>query len=236
MKIRIALLFIAAALLLMSFEFVRKQKDNSLTKKEEKDGWVLLFDGQTTNGWKNYKSREADGWVVQNGELICKEEGVTKRADLITANKYENYELQIDWKISPKHNSGIIYMVTEDNGATYESGPEYQLIDDVNYPGKLQDKQLSGSNYDMHAPSAKVSKTAGEYNHTKIIINKGHVEHWLNGTKLVDYQLWTPEWEQLKANSKWKNVKPYGMSKSGHIALQDHGGGISFKNIKLKPL
>jgi hypothetical protein len=149
---------------------------------------------------------------------------------------YENFELQIDWKIAPKENSGIIYMVTEDNGATYESGPEYQLIDDLGYPEKISDKQLSAANYDMQAPNAKVVKPAGEFNHTKIVINKGHVEHWLNGTKVVEYQLWTPEWEQQKANSKWKDVKPYGMSKMGHIALQDHGGGVWFKNIKLKPL
>ena len=224
------------AVVLMSFILMPKQKDNTLSEKEKKDGWVLLFDGESTKGWRNYKNREADGWAVANGEVYCKETGVTKRADLITVDQYENYELHIDWKISPKHNSGIIYMVTEDNGASYESGPEYQLIDDIGYPDKLSDKQLSGANYDMQAPSAKVSKPAGEFNHTKIVINKGHVEHWLNGTKVVDYQLWTSEWEQQKANSKWKDVKTYGMSKKGYIALQDHGGGVAFKNIKIKPL
>jgi hypothetical protein len=127
-------------------------------------------------------------------------------------------------------------MVTEENGASYESGPEYQLIDDLGYPDKLKDVQLSGANYDMNPPTAKVVKPVGEFNHTKIVVNKGHVEHWLNGTKVVDYQLWTPEWEQTKANSKWKNVKTYGMSKAGHIALQDHGGGVWFKNIKIKTL
>lgn len=221
---------------MMSFIKDAKQKDNTLSKKEKKEGWVLLFDGTTMNGWRSYKNKESEGWDVKNGELYCKEEGVKKRADLITNNKYENYELLIDWKITPKKNSGIIYMVTEENGASYESGPEYQLIDDLGYPSKLSDKQLSGANYDMHAPTAKVAKPAGEFNQTKIVINKGHVEHWLNGTKVVEYQLWTPEWEQVKANSKWKNVKPYGMSKSGHIALQDHGGGVAFKNIKLRPL
>ena len=230
------LLFIATIIVTMSFMTNNKQKDNTLSSKEKKEGWVLLFDGTSMNGWRTYKNKESEGWDIKNGELYCKEEGVTKRADLITNNKYENYELQIDWKISAKKNSGIIYMVTEENGASYESGPEYQLIDDIGYPGKLSDKQLSGSNYDMNAPTAKVSKPAGEYNHTKIVVNKGHVEHWLNGTKVVDYQLWTPEWEQTKANSKWKDVKTYGMSKSGHIALQDHGGGIAFKNIKLKAL
>lgn len=228
--------FTAIAFGMMSFIKDVKQKDNVLSKKEKKQGWILLFDGTTLNGWRAYKNKESDGWDVKNGELYCKEDGVKKRADLITNSKYENYELLIDWKIAPKKNSGIIYMVTEDNGASYESGPEYQLIDDLGYPSKLSDKQLSGSNYDMHAPTAKVAKPAGEFNQTKIVINKGHVEHWLNGTKVVDYQLWTPEWEQVKANSKWKDVKPYGMSKSGHIALQDHGGGVAFKNIKLKPL
>jgi len=233
---RKALLFICTVIVAMSFMTNNKQKDNTLSKKEKKQGWVLLFDGTSTNGWRSYKNKEQQGWDVKDGELYCKSEGVTKRADLITANKYENYELQIDWKISPKMNSGIIYMVTEDNSASYESGPEYQLIDDIGYPGKLSDKQLNGANYDMQAPVAKVSRPAGEFNHTKIVINKGHVEHWLNGTKVVDYQLWAPEWEQQKLNSKWKDVKPYGMSKSGHIALQDHGGGIAFKNIKIKPL
>lgn len=231
-----SLLVISTVIVTMSFMPNNKQKENRLTEKEKKEGWVLLFDGTTMNGWRSYKNKESEGWDVKNGELYCKAEGVTKRADLITNNAYENYELKIDWKISPKKNSGIVYMVTEENGASYESGPEYQLIDDIGYPAKLNDKQLSGSNYDMHAPSAKTAKPAGEFNHTRIVINKGHVEHWLNGTKVVDYQLWTPEWEQLKANSKWKDVKPYGMSKAGHIALQDHGGGIAFKNIKLKAL
>jgi len=126
--------------------------------------------------------------------------------------------------------------VTEENDATYESGPEYQLIDDIGYPGKLNDKQLSGANYDMQAPNAKVAKPAGEFNHTKIVVNKGHVEHWLNGTKVVEYELWSPEWKKQKENSKWKDVKPYGMSKKGYIALQDHGGGVYFKNIKIKLL
>lgn len=229
-------LFLVSAITIMSFMNDNKQKDNTLTAKEKKEGWKLLFDGTTMTGWRSYQNKQTDNWDVKNGELYCKEEGVTKRADLITADNFENYELQIDWKISPKKNSGIIYMVTEGNGATYESGPEYQLIDDIGYPGKLSDKQLSGSNYDMNAPSAKVAKPAGEFNHTKIVINKGHVEHWLNGTKVVEYQLWSPEWEQTKANSKWKDVKPYGMSKAGHIALQDHGGGVAFKNIKIKPL
>jgi hypothetical protein len=233
MKKFTAIIFSAAFIL---SAFITEQKENVLTKKEKKQGWILLFDGSTKNGWRHYQNRVADNWDVKNGELYCKTEGVTKRTDLITTEQYENYELMIDWKIDPKKNSGIIYMVTEENSASYLSGPEYQLIDDTGYPEKIQDKQYSGSNYDMHVPVSRAAKPAGEYNHTKIVINRGHVEHWLNGVKVVDYQLWTTEWEKLKSESKWKNVKSYGMSAKGYIALQDHGGGVYFRNIKLKPL
>ncbi len=221
---------------LLSFYTTKENKDNTLTKKEKKEGWKLLFDGKTTNGWKSYQGKEQDGWAIANGELFCKETGVKKRADLITVEMFDNFELTIDWKISPKHNSGIIYRCTEENGASYESGPEYQLIDDLGYPDKLNDKQLSGANYDMDAPIAKVMKLANEYNHTKIIVNNAHVEHWLNGTKVVEYEFWTPEWEKTKAGSKWKDLKTYGMSKTGHIAIQDHGGGVTLKNIKIRKL
>jgi len=114
---RKTLLIICTVIVTMSFMTNNKQKDNTLSKKEKKEGWVLLFDGTSMNGWRAYKNKEQQGWEVKDGELNCKSEGVTKRADMITANKYENYELQIDWKISPKMNSGIIYMVTEDNVA-----------------------------------------------------------------------------------------------------------------------
>jgi hypothetical protein len=229
-------LVVVAATALLSFYSIHKSEDNTLTKKEKKAGWILLFDGKTMTGWKTYQSKEQEGWTIANGELFCKEAGVKERADLITAEMYENYELLIDWKISPKHNSGIVYRCTEENGASYESGPEYQLIDDVGYPSKLSDKQLSGSNYDMNPPTSKVVKPIGEFNHTKIVVNKAHVEHWLNGVKVVEYELWSPDWEKTKAISKWKDVKPYGMSKTGYIALQDHGGGVAFKNIKLRKL
>lgn len=235
-KIVSLLVVVAVALGLYSFYSPEQKKDNTLSKKEKKDGWVLLFDGSSSKGWHYYKNQQADDWSVQDGELFCKAEGVKKRADLVTDEIYENFILDIDWKIAAKENSGIIYRCTEDNGASYESGPEYQLIDDIGYPDKLHESQYSASNYDMNAPTAKVAKPAGEYNHTRIVVNKAHVEHWLNGVKVVEYEFWTPEWEATKAKSKWRDVKPYGMSKAGKIALQDHGGGVWFKNIKIKRL
>lgn len=228
---------LSLGLIILSIPFLgHSQEDNTLSRKEKKEGWALLFDGKTMKGWKGFKDRPAAGWQVESGLLMCKEGNIQGRSDLITTDMYENFELKIEWKIAPKHNSGIIYMVTEEAGATYETGPEYQLIDDLGYPDPLKDVQLSGANYDMNPPTEKAAKPAGEFNETRILIQKGHVEHWLNGVKVVEYELWTPEWEQTKANSKWKDVATYGQSASGYIALQDHGGGVWFKNIKIRKL
>ena len=131
-------------------------------------------------------------------------------------------------------NSGVMYHVTEENGATYESGPEYSMIDDENYPSKLADVQKSGANYDVHAPSELVSRPMGQYNTSKIIVRGNHVEHWLNGKKVVEFEKNSPEWIEAKNKSKWKDVKTYAASSTGHIALQDHGGGVWFKNIKIR--
>jgi hypothetical protein len=213
-----------------------QNKDNTLSAAEKKAGWTLLFDGQTTNGWRAYNNKPSDGWEIVHGELHCKETGVQHRADLMTVDEYGDFELTVDWKVGKGANSGIIYRSVEGNGASYETGPEYQLIDDNGYGEKLEDWQKSGSDYAMHPPLKVTAKPVGEYNHTKIIVKGAHAEHWLNGEKVVSFDFWTPEWNELKAKSKWKDAKDYGMAKKGHIALQDHGGGIWFKNIKIRKL
>ncbi|MDF2190829.1 DUF1080 domain-containing protein [Paraflavitalea sp. CAU 1676] len=220
---------------LLSFA-LQQTKDNTLSTEEKKAGWQLLFDGQSTNGWRPYRNQASEGWEVLNGQLHCKDGKLARRSDLITTGQFDNFELAFDWKIDKGFNSGVIYRVEEGNRATYETGPEYQLIDDEGYPDKLEDWQKSGSDYAMHPPTAIAAKPAGEYNQTRIVVKGAHVEHWLNGKKVVEFDLWTPEWEALKAKSKWKDAKLYGMIKKGHIALQDHGGGIWFKNIKIRPL
>jgi hypothetical protein len=216
-----------------------KTADNRLTKTDESNGWKLLFDGQTMTGWRTYQNKPADSWTVNNGTLYCKGSTTDKsdrRADLMTTGQYENFDLELDWKLAPQGNSGIIYLVTEDYPAAYQSGPEYQLIDDVNFPEKLEDWQRTGANYAMNPPSVAASKPAGEWNHTRIVVNNGHVEHWLNGKKVVDYQLWTDEWKNKKSTGKWKDAPGYGGAKKGYIALQDHGSEAWFKNIRVKEL
>ncbi|MDQ6610584.1 MAG: DUF1080 domain-containing protein [Bacteroidota bacterium] len=202
-------------------------------------GYTPLFDGKTLTGWRTYQNKPADSWMVKDGYLYCKGSTADKsdrRADLITVNSFKNFDLSVDWKISPQGNSGILYMVTEEYPTSYLSGPEYQLIDDVNFPEKLEDWQKTAANYAMHTAPAAHPKPAGKWNHTRIIVNNGHVEHWLNGEKVVDYQLWTDDWKKRKKEGKWKDAPGYGMSATGHIALQDHGSEVWFKNIGIKRL
>ena len=227
---------LAVLISLTSMNIFMQEKNNTLSAKEKQEGWQLLFDGKTINEWRPFKNATSDGWEVVNGELHCKEKDVQHRADLITIAQYKDFEFAFDWKVGKSANSGVMYRVSEDHAATYQTGPEYQLIDDLGYTEKLEDWQKSGSDYAMHPPTKIMAKPAGEYNHSKIIVKGAHVEHWLNGEKVVDFDLWTPEWEALKAKGKWKDVAGYGKNQTGHIALQDHGGGIWFRNIKIKPL
>ncbi|MBC7903093.1 MAG: DUF1080 domain-containing protein [Gemmatimonadaceae bacterium] len=212
-----------------------QKSDNILSSAEKKSGWKLLFDGKSTKGWRTYKNKEVDSWEVTDGAIYCKSKA-TKRADLITEEKYGDFELSVDWKVSKAANSGIVWRATEEYGASYESGPEYQLIDDEGYTEKLEDWQKSGADYAMHPPLKIASKPTGQYNHTVLKVKGGHVEQYLNGEKVAEFEMWTPDWEKRKSESKWKDAKGYGMSKAGHICLQDHGGGIWFKNLKIRPL
>jgi len=211
-------------------------KDNTLTAAEKKAGWKLLFDGRTLKGWRTYKDAPFDSWEITNGELHCKQAGVQHRADLVTRGQYASFELELDWKVEKGANGGVLYHVTEMHEHPYETGPEYQLIDDFGYPGKLEEWQKSGADYAMHPPLKIASKPQGEYNHTRIVVQGDHVEHWLNGYKVADFKAWSPEWQQLKATGKWKDYPDYGIAKTGLIDLQDHGGGLWFRNIKIKKL
>lgn len=235
-----AIFFVFLNTLAMNFSFAQSQNDNRLTEKEKNEGWKLLFDGNSLNGWRTFKNI-AGNWKVINGSICSvKPQGHTN-PDLITEGEYENFELSIDWNLSAKGNSGIMYLVTEDHDQTYESGPEYQLIDDKGFPESIQDDQHTGANYAMQAPDTLAANAPGEWNHTVIKIKNGHVEHWLNGKKLLSYTIGSDEWNKQKSAGKWKDVASYGAAKSGHIALQaSHSGvdqsGVCFKNIKIRIL
>lgn len=212
---------------------------NTLSSEEVTAGWKLLFDGNSMNGWRTYQNKKSNSWSVKEGTLYCKGSDSDKtdlRADIITNDQFENFELSVDWKISPKGNSGLMYMVTEGPKAAYMTGPEYQIIDDIGFPEKLEDWQKTGANYAMNPAPEAAPNPVGEWNHSRVIVNKGHVEHWLNGKKIVEYELGSDKWKDEKARGKWKDTPEYGMSKKGHIALQDHGSEAWFRNIKIREL
>lgn len=209
---------------------------NTLTESEQADGWQLLFDGETTEGWRNFNASDISSeWQVEDGTLTLTGQG---GGDIITEDTFENFELAIDWRISEAGNSGIFFNVVESDeyNAVYETGPEYQLLDDENAADNEDPTHLAGSNYDLHTPSEDVVRPAGEWNTTRIVVNDGLVQHYLNGTMIVEYELWTDAWEEDVANSKFDSMEEYGQARSGHIALQDHGDRVWFRNIKIRPL
>jgi hypothetical protein len=217
------------------------QQQNTLTAEEKRLGWKLLFDGKSTNGWRSYRAQSVKpSWAVEDGNLVVLGKQGAEAGDLITNDQYENFELKLQWKNTPGGNSGLMFNVVEgDNKETYYSGPEFQLIDDTGYEAhhnyKLTDKQVSGANYDIHTPVKKAVKPVGEWNDVRLRVVDGHVEHWLNGEKVVDYHLWSDDWKNLVQQSKFKDW-PYGQARKGHIALQDHGTQSYFRNIKIRPL
>ena len=235
-KVLIAIAIISSCLGMESFY---QPKDNVLSQSEKKSGWKLLFDGKTLNGWRMYQNIATECWGINNGELYCKGDNNEEnklRADIITTEQYDNFELSVDWKIDPESNSGIMYQVTEQYEKPYLSGPEYQIIDDIGFPQKLEDWQMTGADYAMYTASSRPTKPIGQYNTSRIIVKGAHQEYWLNNVKVVDFEAFTPDWENRKATGKWKIAPDYGIAKKGYICLQDHGGGVWFKNIKIRKL
>lgn len=226
--------FSCLALLLSATAFAAEKTAplNQLSPKEKKAGWKLLFDGKSLAGWRNYRKPTAPekGWVVENGSL--KLEAKSHAGDIITLDKFSDYDLQWDWKIPANANNGIKYLVIEERGNT--PGPEYQMIDDaVNEPPKNQTASL----YDILPPTKlRLQKPIGEWNHSRILVEGNHVEHWLNGAKVLAYELGSAELKAAIAQSKFKPVKDFGEKVKGHILLTDHSDEASFRNIKILKL
>lgn len=209
---------------------------NTLTADEEADGWRLLFDGRSTDGWRNFKSDHiGSAWQVEDGALTLTEAG---GGDIVTEETFEHFELALEWKIAEGGNSGIFFNVVESEAynAVFETGPEYQLLDDERAEDNEDPTHRAGANYDLHAPAEDATRPAGQWNTTRIVVRDGRVQHYLNGTEIVDYKLWTDAWREDVAGSKFAAMDGYGQARSGHIALQDHGDRVWFRNIKIRPL
>jgi len=207
-----------------------------LSKKEKKEGWILLFDGATSTGWKKFNGQPfpAKGWKIENGVLATEPGG--KGGDIVTEQEFSDFELSVDFKITKGANSGIKYFILPNS----DLGCEFQILDDVNHPdaklGKNGDR-LQGGLYDIIPPSTgKKDKPIGEWNNARIISKGQHVEHWLNGKKIVSYERGSDAFKAMLSESKFKGNTKFATPTQSSILLQDHGDVVSFRNIKIKVL
>lgn len=197
---------------------------------KDKDGTLILFDGKTLHGWRGYKKDKAPAsWKAVDGNLHLKGKG----GDIMTTGKFEFFELSLEWMTPKGGNSGIIFRVAETKGPSYMTGPEMQVIGNMN----PKSKHAAGSCYALYAPTKNVLKKNGEWNSIKLIIKPGnHAEHWMNGVKICEYTIGGDDWNKRVAASKFAKWPQFGKIQKGHLVLQDHGNEVAYRNIKLKIL
>ena len=206
---------------------------NELTPQERAAGWRMLFDGKTAAGWRGYRMDSMPaGWQVGDGALTR----VAEAGDIITRERFANFELALEWNVAPGGNSGIMYRVTEDSEASYQTGPEMQVLDDAAHRDGLSRLTAAGAAYGLYPAPAGVVRPAGQWNQARIVVNGAHVEHWLNGVQLLEYELWSPDWQARVAASKFARWPGFGMAQTGYIALQDHGDRVAYRYIKIRVL
>lgn len=226
--------------LILSLTHCMTNAQNTLTEQEKEEGWKLLFDGTTTDGWRSYNGDEFPdrGWQVDNGLLTVLADG--GGGDIITEEKYGNFELKLEWRVQKSGNSGIFYRAMEQpTQPIYWSAPEYQILDNANHPDAgmgVNGNRKAGSLYDLIPAKPQNANPYGEWNSVKIVANGAKIEHWQNGEKVVEYELWTNDWYEMIRNSKFASHPEFGDAREGYIGLQDHGDRVDFRKIKIKVL
>jgi hypothetical protein len=206
---------------------------NGSVLADRSDRWRSLFDGKSLSGWSALdRTDPGSGWRAQKGVLSS----VGHTGDLVTVAQFGDFELSLEWKVSKGANSGIIYRIGPGEGPAFQTGPEYQILDNLDAEDRHQSNHLAGSLYDIAAPSTDRTKPVGRWNRTRIVARGWKIEHWLNGQKIVDADLASPEGKALIANSKFANSSQFASFLQGRIALQDHGDLVSFRRIKIRDL
>lgn len=219
-----------------------KSGANALTDQETQQQWQLLFDGKNLHGWKGFQRKTIPGtWHVADGFMSVTKyhEGdpLTERGDVRTAVEFENFELRLQWAATPASNSGIFFLAREGVAESiFEGAPEVQILDDARHEDGALPSHRAGGLYDLYAPRCNALRPVGQYNDVRLVVNQGHVEHWLNGYRVLEYDLGTPQWRQQVAKSKFKDMPQFGAARRGFIALQDHGDVIRFRNIRVRSL
>ena len=209
------------------------QEHNRLTAAERAAGWQLLFDGNSLEGWRGYNSEfMPTGWSVENGLLTRTGPG----GDIITEQQFGDFELYLEWLVGPGGNSGVLVRAVEGQEEVYHGAPEMQILDDAGHPDGRSPLTSAGSNYGLHGAPRGIVKSAGEWNSARIVVVNNQVEHWLNGDKVVEYELGSADWLRRVANSKFAQWPEYGRASRGHIGIQDHGDRVSFRNLKVREI
>lgn len=206
---------------------------NTLTEQERAEGWQLLFDGQSLDAWRGYQLDDVpSGWAARDGMLTR----VGPGGDIITRETFGDFELVAEWRVEPGGNSGILYRGDESADYFYKTAPEMQVLDDAGHADGASPLTSAGSVYALYPAPAGVVQPAGQWNHARILADGAHVEHWLNGEKVAEYEQGSPEWNRLVAESKFQQWPGFGTVMEGHIGLQDHGDLVEYRNIKIRPL
>jgi hypothetical protein len=218
-----------AAYLLTNAALAADSAPNTLTDEEKAAGWKLLFDGKTTNGWRNYKqSGIAPGWKVENGALV---RGAEKGGDIITTEKYGAFEFSVEYNISKGGNSGLMFHVTEEGNVPWHTGPEIQIQDSTS---AAKDPQKPGWLYQLYRSEVDAAKPAGEWNQLRLLVTPEKCATWMNGQLYYEYVKGSKDWDERVAKSKFASLPNFGKPTSGHICLQDHNNPVSFRNIKIR--
>lgn len=255
-KIRFVFLLIISLLIVVGCsnektDEVKPIGPNELTKHEAADGWMLLFDGKTFNGWRGIgiKGVPEGHWKIEDGAIrkvargdvpVIEDGQPLEGGDLMTTETFKNFELKFEWKVAKGSNSGVKYNVDEqysiNNGSNNALGYEYQVLDDENHSDNVNPTHRAGSLYDLIEATGKTLKPVGEYNTSKVVYNGSHIEHWLNGKKVVEIDTDSPEFAEFFENSKYFKHETFNVHKDAHIILQDHNDDCWYRNIKIKIL
>lgn len=194
-------------------------------------GWRPLFNGTSLQGWRSFKTQTPPaGWSIVDGMLVRTGRG----GDIMTVDQFGDFELELDWKVQPGGNSGVIYRIVEEGNATYMSGLEMQVLDDSKHRDGGNPLTSAGALYGLYPAPRGIVKPAGEWNAARLVVKGQRVEHWLNGTKVVDAELWSPDFSERHAKSKFKEWPMFAKATRGHLALQDHGDTVYYRNVRIR--
>jgi len=242
-----SLIFVSALILMSCGNTDKKEAEAKTETETEDEGWIVLFDGTSTDNFRGYGSETfpESGWIIEDGALKVEGSGKGEAGggggDIITKKMYKNFELSLEWKVSEGGNSGIFYLAQEIEGKPiYMSAPEMQILDNVKHPDAMLGKdgnRQAGALYDILPAVPQNTRPVGEWNKIKVLVYKGTVVHWMNGENVLEYHLWTDQWKEMCANSKFKDWTDFvNCAEEGYIGLQDHGDDVWFRNIKIREL